>query len=202
MRTVKAQWKRAPIAQRRVSSEWSTPKARFTRSQRSGTLPSSLPSSRGNRSAKPLLIFAGAVLLISLGVALVIAVGAYIRSEQAISEIEWRAGYYGRPTQPFATLAPDTGQIATDAAPTAQSALFPALASPNDPGWVNGSAMPLAASFALYASPILTDVPIRTVEQAMEIAFITQIEWGIWVQVRLGDTIGWVDRSTVRLAAS
>ena len=70
-----------------------------------------LPQRRRPLPFKPVLIFAGAlILMISVGITLVIVGGAYLRNEQQLADMEWRAAYYGRPTLPFSTLAPDTGQ--------------------------------------------------------------------------------------------
>jgi hypothetical protein len=111
MGTIKAKWKRAPIDQRRVTSDRTIPNARFARKNLSVSLPPSLPSRRSRRPLKPLLMFGGAlVLMVSIGITLVIVVGAYVRNEQKTADMEWRAAYYGRPTLPFSTLAPDYGQ--------------------------------------------------------------------------------------------
>ncbi len=197
----KAKWKRAPINQRRVSSERSAPQARFTRSQRSGSLPASLGRTRDRRLAKPLLIIGGAVLLIGLSVALVIAVGAYIRAEQNYDEIAWRSTYYGLPTQPFATLAPNVTAVipVTDVAIAWQNGSAPALAAPDDPRWVAGSATPLRQSFAVRDAPVLTAAALKAVGEPVSVSFISQVDWGVWAQVKIGATIGWVDATSVRL---
>jgi hypothetical protein len=204
MSSIKAKWKRAPLDQRRVTSERVAPKARFTRSQRSGSLPPSLPSSQSRRSLRPLLIFAlVTVVLVSLGVTLVIAVGAYLRAEQNFREIEQRAGAYGLPTQPFATLNPEAvlNPAPTDNLPALPASSYPPSAAPDDPRWVSGSAAPLDTRFSIHAAPALnTAPPLLTVSETTDAAFITALEWGIWAQIRLGDTIGWVDTSTVRLS--
>lgn|GEM_PF-3614481 len=209
MRAPKAKWKRAPIAQRRVSSERSVPKARFTRSQRSSSLPASL-SSGGNRYlGKPLLILGGVVLLISLGVALVIAVGAYIRADQSYQEIAWRSTYYGLPTQPFATpmppvnVAENTAEVAaTDELMGWQGRDVPTLAAADDPRWVVGSATPLRTSFAVRGAPTLTAAVLQAIGEPTAVSFISEVDWGVWAQVKIGDTIGWVDASSVRLEAT
>lgn len=113
MPTTKARWKSAPIDQRRVASQRTAPKARFLRSQRSGALPPSLPP-RGvavGRTGKPAFRIVVALgVMIVLGVALVIAVGVAARAQQQYEDIQWRAAYYGRPTLPFATLAPQAAE--------------------------------------------------------------------------------------------
>lgn len=204
MGTPKAKWKRAPLDQRRVSSERSAPKARFTRSQRSNSLPTSLSSSGERRLGKPLLIVSGVLLLISLSIALVIAVGAYLRAEQNYQEIAWRSTYYGLPTQPFATPAPTDVQAAaaTDAFAAVQAEDTPALAAPDDPRWVAGSATPMREAAALRAAPVLTAVSIEIISEATAVSYISAVEWGVWAQVKIGDTIGWVDATSVRLEAA
>ncbi|MEO8392467.1 MAG: hypothetical protein ABI700_05685 [Chloroflexota bacterium] len=110
MGTIKAKWKRAPIDQRRVTSDRTIPNARFARKNLSASLPPSLPNSGSRRPLKPLMMFAGAlIVMVCVGITLVIVVGAYLRNEQQTADMEWRAAYYGRPTLPFSTLAPDYG---------------------------------------------------------------------------------------------
>ncbi len=105
---MKAKWKRAPMDQRRVTSDRTLPNARFARKNLSSSLPPPLPSRTRRRSLKPLLLFVGVlVLMVGLGVTVVIVVGAYLSNEQQQADMAWRAAYYGRPTLPFSTLAPD-----------------------------------------------------------------------------------------------
>lgn len=147
MSAMKARWKRAPRAQRRVASAWSAPQARFTRGQRSGALPPPLPG-RGRALPGKLLLILGALLvMVGLGVALVIAVGAYLRAEQQMADIQQRAAYYGRPTQPFATLTPP-GALTAGAAGGGVAALS-ATALPNV---VSGDA-PLPSTQAALTEP-------------------------------------------------
>ncbi len=122
-------WKRAPRDQRRLATERSAPNARFTRSQRSGSLPASL-NSRDRRWLKPLLLVASLVTMVGLSVALVIAVGAYIRAEQQTDEMHERASYYGLPTQPFSTLAPDQPEQSAGDASIAVRTYAPMMTTP------------------------------------------------------------------------
>jgi hypothetical protein len=203
MPSPKANWKRAPMSQRRMSPERSAPKARFTRSQRSGSLPPSLTRGNRQRFAKPLLILAGVLLVVGLSVALVIAVGAYIRAEQNYDEIAWRSTYYGLPTQPFATPAPTVMQTTAplDGFAVTQSADTPATAALDDPRWVAGTAIPLRVSFALRTEPVLTAAVLEAFGDPTPVMFISEVEWGVWAQVKINDTIGWVDATSVRLEA-
>jgi hypothetical protein len=105
MGATKARWKRAPRDQRRMASGRTAPNARFTRRQVSGTLPASL-NTRDSGWTKPVLLLVALVTMVGFGVALVIAVGAYLRAEQQTDEMHNRAAYYGLPTRPFSTLAP------------------------------------------------------------------------------------------------
>ncbi len=67
-------------------------------------MPPSLPGGRGRRGLPPLAIFAGALaLLVMVSVGLVIGVGSFIHAEQQYEDMQWRAAYYGRPTQPFSS---------------------------------------------------------------------------------------------------
>lgn len=192
MTSIKAKWKRAPLEQRRVTQQRSAPQARFTRSQRSGALPPSLPTAQPRRSARPLLIgLLVTVLLVGFGSALVIAVGSYLNAEQQFSELEQRAGAYGLPTQPFATLDPQAALSAS---------AYPPNAALDDPRWQSGTAAPLNGSFALRHIPAYTSAPpLRTVTETVEAAFITDAAWQNWAQLRIDDTIGWVDTASVNL---
>lgn len=105
MGATKARWKRAPRDQRRMATGRTAPNARFTRRQVSGTLPPSL-NSRDSGWIKPVLLLLALVTMVGFGVALVLAVGAYLRTEQQTGEMHERAAYYGLPTRPFSTLAP------------------------------------------------------------------------------------------------
>jgi hypothetical protein len=220
MRAPKAKWKRAPIERRRVASDRTIPNARFARKQLSGSLPPPLPSHGARRPLKPLLIFAVVlVLMVGLGITLVITVGSYIRSEQQFDEIQQRAAYYGRPTLPFSTLAPDFGQsqvsqqVITTISPylttpiPMQTTPLPLkttllLAASDDPRWVSGSAAPIRESFALYRSPSSTSDPLQSVSVAIVCSFIIDPNWGTWAQIQAGGVIAWVDTSTVNLEAA
>lgn len=142
MGAVKAKWKRAPRDQRRVAAERSAPKARFTRGHVSGSLPAPLATHNGRVLARPLLVVGALLVMVGLGIALVIAVGGYIRSEQQLREIESRAAYYGRPTQPFATPVPQGGELPV----VGTSAPMQATALPN---LVSGDAPSSALASAL-----------------------------------------------------
>lgn len=198
MRTTKARWKPAPIDQRRVAAGRTAPKARFTRRQRSGSLPPSLPSGRGGRVSKPVLTFAiAAIIMVILGVMLVIGVGMIARAQQAYEAMQWRAAYYGRPTQPFSTLAPDAGQQGIGTA----MPIVP-LAAPDDPRWVRGSAIPISGGFELRTMPtLLNNDPFQTITDTVACYFIVETDWGAWAQIKLGNTTAWVDTSTVRMEA-
>lgn len=213
MRTTKAKWKRAPLDQRRVTGERSAPKSRFTRRQRSGALPSPLPSNRGGRNGTPMLVIVGVtVLLVSLSITLVIAVGAWIQAQQTYEDVQWRATYYSPPTQPFATLVPDFGERVGTTAPVfttplpgfagvPRSQASTALAADDDPRWTRASITPLGASFDLYADPASGDAPIQTVSEAVSADVILEADWGAWAQVKLADVTAWVNSSTVYMEA-
>jgi hypothetical protein len=376
MGATKARWKRAPRDQRRLAMGRTAPNARFTRRQVSASLPPSL-TSRQNRWVKPALLLVTLASMVGLSVALVIAVGAYIRAEQQADEMHERAGYYGLPTQPFSTLAPDqsgqglteistsvaimttpiplTGEIVSgsesatartepndvssdgsnilssfcedfgvpvslelfdwndwstvnltnalvaqipmrwDASKTfwrgydspkpfdqpddarsrwqltlqtedgaerwihvwqsvqtpdmlyvyayqvitpfadvhgehfgyhpcsaftvppadmnillssarayqSSGSRFPAAIPVNDPQWVLGHITPLNSSFEIRGIPtLLNNNPLQTLSTPMPCYFVTHEDWGMWAQIKLGNTIGWVDTSTVTLEAS
>ncbi len=208
-----SKWKPAPKDQRRLASERSAPKARFTRSQRSGSLPAPLPSGGSGRSGKPLLLIGAVfVLLVGLSVTLVIAVGSVIHAQQQLAELDSQAAYYGLPTQPFATLVPDFGrQVGTTVAlsttplpgfaPGDQSASgFPDFPAPDDPRWQAVTISPMNASFELRSLPtLLNNEPIQTVTEATTGALVTAPDWGVWAQVMIGDTTAWIDTSTVQI---
>ncbi|MFN8563664.1 MAG: hypothetical protein U0703_19075 [Anaerolineae bacterium] len=202
MGTTKSRWKRAPIDQRRVAAGRTAPKARFTRRQRSASLPPPLPSGRGGREKHPALMMVIVLLaIVGLGVAVVIVGGIVVRAQQQYEDMQWRAEYYGRPTQPFSTLVPDA--TATPL-PTADdpASRFPALAAPDDSRWVRGSATPLGGGFELRTVPSrVNNDPIQTIARAVECEFIIDAAWGGWAQIRLDDTTAWVDLSTVKLEA-
>src|SRR5579871_2676939 len=110
MAGIKSKWKRAPMDQRRLNSDRTIPQARFTRNQRSGALPPALPSGSGGAN-RPLLKYAMALAILAVvSIALVIGVGSLIHAEQVYEDLQWRSQYYGRPTLPFSTLAPDIDQ--------------------------------------------------------------------------------------------
>ena len=156
MGTIKGKWKRAPMDQRRVSSDRTIPNARFARKNLSSSLPPPLPGRTDRRSLKPLLMFVGAlVLMVGIGVTLVIVVGAYMANEQQQADLAWRAAYYGRPTLPFSTLAPDydpqqvigtTSPYLTTPLPGSSSAL---VAESDDP-------LPTSLPLAQPADPLIT----------------------------------------------
>ena len=212
MGTVKAKWKRAPKDQRRMTADRTIPNARFARKQLSGSLPPSLPTRSRRRPLRPLLIFTGAlVLMVGLGITLVIAVGSYIRSEQQFNDIQQRAAYYGRPTLPFSTLAPDFGQAQQQVVGTTAPYLTtplpgqssPILAAPDDPRWVRGSVTPINGSFDLRSIPAVgNNNPLETISQPISCSFIIAGEWGTWAQIEVGSVIAWVDTSTVSLKAA
>ena len=164
MGTIKAKWKRAPIDQRRVASDRTIPNARFARKNLSTSLPPPLPGRTAHRPNKPLLMFAGAlVLMVSIGVTLVIVVGAYIANEQQQADMEWRAAYYGRPTLPFSTLAPDHDpqQVIGTSAPyltTPLPGISSALVSEsNDP-------LPTRLPPAQPADPLMTGLSLAALD--------------------------------------
>ena len=183
MGAMKARWKRAPRDQRRVASARSAPQARFTRGQRSGSLPPRLPASGQRLPARPLLILGALLVMVGLSVALVIAVGAYLRSEQQLDEIQWRAGYYGRPTQPFAMLAPPGAQ------PTAVDADSAAVSrATTQPSVVSGEA-PIPSS-----QGALTEPQSAPASDTLLASFCDQ--FGVPQSIRIFD---WNDWSTVDL---
>ncbi len=212
----KAQWKRAPKDQRRIASERSAPKARFTRSQRSGSLPEPLPNGGSGRSAKPLLLIGGVfVLLVGLSVLLVIAVGSVIHAQQQLVELNSQAAYYGLPTQPFATLVPDFGRRVGTTVPLGTTPLpgfdpgaqpassFPDFAAPDDPRWQPVTISPMNSSFELRSVPtVLNNDPIQTITQAMTGSLLTDPGWGVWAQIMLDDTTAWIDTSTIQIKAA
>ncbi len=212
----KSKWKRAPKDQRRIASERSAPKARFTRSQRSGSLPAPLSTGESGRSAKPLLLIGGVfVLLVGLSVILVIAVGSVIHAQQQLAELNSQAAYYGLPTQPFATLVPDFGRRVGTTAPLVTTPLpgfepgdpsvsgFPDLAAPDDPRWQPVTISPIADSFELRSVPtVLNNDPIQIVAEATSGSLLTDPDWGVWAQIKLGNTTAWIDTSTVLIKAT
>ena len=211
MRNTKTKWKRAPKDQRRVTSDRTMPNARFTRSKRVGLMPrgdvGSTPVSR-----HPLIVIVGALLLlVGLSVTLVIAVGAAIHADQEVADLRQRAAYYARPTLVFSTLPPDAGRVGGTIAPLSttpipgiddqsSSSSFPELAASDDPRWMHVMITPLAGSFDLRAIPtLLNNEPLDTITQESTGWFITDVEWGVWAQVKLGSVVAWIDTSTVRV---
>ncbi len=209
----KSKWKRAPKDQRRLASERTAPKARFTRSQRSGSLPESLPSAGRGRSAKPLLLIGGVlVLLVGLSVLLVIAVGSAIHAQQQLAELNSQAAYYGRPTQPFATLVPDFGRRVGTTVPLSTTPLpgfdpgdqaasgFPDFPAPDDPRWQAVTISPMGGSFEVRGAPTtLNNDPIQTFVEATPGYIVTDSDWGVWAQIMVGTTTAWLDTSTVTI---
>jgi hypothetical protein len=100
--------------------------------------------------------------------------------------------------------APEGTEIvdATDEPIVWQGGDVPALAAADDPRWVVGSAIPLRTSFAVRGAPVLTAAVLQAIGEPTAVSFISQVDWGVWAQVRIGDTIGWVDASSVRLEAA
>lgn len=79
---------------------------------------------------------------------------------------------------------------------------FPEFATADDPRWVSGSAIPVADRFEIRAVPTQSNnSPLQTIIGSVECYFITEADWGTWAQVKLGNTIAWVDTSTVHLEA-
>lgn len=209
----KAKWKRAPKDQRRIASERTAPKSRFTRSQLSGSLPTPLPSGGSGRSARPLLLIGGVfVLLVGLSVLLVIAVGSAINAQQRLTELNAQADYYGLPTQPFATLAPDLGQRVGTTVPLSTTPLpgfdpgassasgFPDFPAPDDPRWQVVTISPMNGSFELRSVPtLLNNDPIEILTEPAPGYLVTDPNWGVWAQVLIGTTTAWIDTSTVTI---
>ena len=67
---------------------------------------------------------------------------------------------------------------------------------------VAGSATPLREAAALRAAPVLTAVSLEVISEATSVSYISEVEWGVWAQVKIGETIGWVDATSVRLEAA
>ena len=114
MGTPKAKWKRAPKDQRRVASDRTIPNARFARRQRSRSLPR-LPRESSGRSLRPLLIGGLLALAVAVIIAAVIAISTVAQAKRQYDTLNWQAGYYGLPTQPFST--PNWTPTATEDSP-------------------------------------------------------------------------------------
>ena len=61
----------------------------------------------------------------------------------------------------------------------------------------------LDGSFDLRNIPTLqNNEPLQSISQVTPCYFISEEDWGMWAQVRIGNTTAWVDTSTVRLDAA
>ncbi len=196
MGTTKARWKPAPKDQRRVASGRTAPKARFTRRQRSGSLPPSLPSGRAGHGWSPLLkLVAALVVTAGMGVLIVIGVGTVIHAEQHYQDSQQRASYYGLPTQPFATLAPDSGEdvMAATVPSVSSSAVSSSVVSSSVtalPNVVEPVVSESASGAALSEPDGATGGDQTTLASSCD-------KFGIPVSIRIFD---WNDWSTVELS--
>ena len=48
---------------------------------------------------------------------------------------------------------------------------------------------------------LLTAAVLEAFGDPTPVMFISEVEWGVWAQVKINDTIGWVDATSVRLEA-
>ncbi len=183
MASIKSKWKRAPMDQRRLNSDRTIPHARFTRSQRSGSLPAPLPT-RGARSGRPMWLYAGALIALAVvSIVLVIVVGTVIRAQQQYEDDQWRASYYGRPTLPFSTLAPDIQQqidatvlpLVTTPLPlmTAQVAVASDGAAKTEPDSTATSKNLLSSYCTSFGVPTSLEI----------------IDWNDWTTVKVDNTL-------------
>lgn len=159
-----------------------------------------------------LLIGAVIVSLVGLSVLLVIAAGSVIHAQDQLADLQSQAAYYGLPTQPFATLVPDFGHQAGTTIPLNTTPLpgigesenangdFPAFVALDDPRWMHVTMAPLGGSFDLRSVPSIdNNDPLQTISQTTTVYIVTDSDWGGWIQVKLGDTVAWVDTSTVEI---
>ncbi len=147
MRNTKAKWKPAPKDQRRVASQRSAPKARFTRRQRSSSLPASLPSGGISSRKTPLLLISGILTaLVALSIVLVIAVGSVIHAQGQLDDLQSAAAYYGLPTQPFSTFMPNVARQVGTTVPLGTTPL-PIIENPS------GDVLVVSASSSALTEP-------------------------------------------------
>jgi hypothetical protein len=79
---------------------------------------------------------------------------------------------------------------------------FPSLAGADDSHWTAATLAPLGSFFDLHAIPTLANNdPLQTIVDPVSGAVITNPDWGVWAQVKLGSVIAWVDTSTVSIEA-
>ncbi|MCC6801884.1 MAG: hypothetical protein IT319_03280, partial [Anaerolineae bacterium] len=166
--------------QRRVASGRTAPKARFTRRQRSGSLPPPLLSGRERSIPRSVLTFVLAVvIMVCVGVMVVIGVGMVTRAQQQYDDMQWRASAYGRPTLPFSTPVPNESNVESSISPA--STMLPPVINP-------------ALSVASSASVLTEPLGSANGDQATLTSFCDQ--FGIPVSIRIFD---WNDWSTVDL---
>jgi hypothetical protein len=131
----------------------------------------------------------------------------YVYAFQVITPYADQNGnHYGyHPCRAFALPSTEMDVLLSSArAYQSSGSRFPAFAASDDPRWVRGSATPLdgasSGDFALRTQPtVQNNDALQVISTTVTCYFIRETDWGAWAQIKLGNTIAWVDTSAVRL---